>query len=212
VLLLRSLPTHRRACFASIPCCKPAHGVCKPAHCVYKPVHGVCKPAFSDRSNPVCYYYGRYRHADLPATRASHVASQHAVCTSQHTVCASQHTVCTSPYTVWASQHLATVVIQCVITTVATNTPTGLLREHPMLQASTRCVCKPAHRVYKPVHGVCKPAFSNRSNPMCYYYGHCQHTNGPASRASHVASQHTVCVQSSTLCVQARARCVQASI
>ena len=147
MLLLRSLPTRRLACFASIPCCKPAHGVykpahgvCKPAHCVYKPVHGVCKPAFSDRSNPVCYYYGRYRHADLPATRASHVASQHTVCTSQHTVCASQHTVCTSPYTVCASQHLATVVIQCVITTVATDTPTGLLREHPMLQASTRCV------------------------------------------------------------------------
>ena len=92
------------------------------------------------------------------------------------------HCVYKPKHTVWASQHVA------------------------------HCVGKSSHCVYKPKHGVCKPAFSNRSNPMCYYYGHYQHTDGPASRASHVASQHTVCVQSSTLCVQARARCVQASI
>ena len=116
------------------------------SHCVCKPVHGVCKPAFSNRSNPMCYDYGHYQHADGPASRASHVASQHTVCTSQHIVCASQHTVCTSPCTVCASQHLATVVIPCVITTVATDTPTCLLREHPMLQASTRsCGSCPWH-------------------------------------------------------------------
>ena len=97
-------------------------------------------------------------------------------------------TVCASPCTVCASQHLATVVIPCVMTTVTTNTPTGLLREHPMLQASTRCVCKPAHGVckpahcvYKPVHGVCKPAFSDRSNPVCYYYGRYRHADLPAT-------------------------------
>ena len=88
----------------------------------------------------ICPRQPNYRYSYFQIAEPAKRSTSHCVCKPAHVVCAIQHTVCTSPCTVCASQHLATVVIPCVITTVTTNTPTGLLREHPMLQASTRCV------------------------------------------------------------------------
>ena len=98
----------------------------------------------------ICPLQPNYRYSYFHNAEPAKRSTSHCVYKPKHTVWASQHVahcvgksshcVYKPKHTVWASQHSATVVIPCVITTVTTNTPTGLLREHPMLQASTRCV------------------------------------------------------------------------